>query len=135
MTGRFKRTRTITSKRAVDDRKTRPDFNDIANNFTSSLKMQIKSNELDVELSIKAASKAKKPKVKKSPRKKLGKSIWSVGGVRLNKNRRGILGMRFKPYVTASELRSQSDKPNIGWVTAPIGLSPEAARKNLAKIP
>ena len=134
MTGRFKRTRTITSKRAVDDRKTRPDFNDIANNFTSSLKMQIKSNELDVELSIKAASKAKKPKVKKSPRKKLGKSIWSVGGVRLNKNRRGILGMRFKPYVTASELRSQSDKPNIGWVTAPIGLSPEAAKRHLAKI-
>jgi hypothetical protein len=96
--------------------------------------MQVKSNQLDLEMSMKAAPKPKKSKPVKAPRKKLGKSIWSVGGVRFNKNRRGILGMRFKPYVTASELRSQSDRPNIGWVNAPIGLSPEAARKHLAKI-
>ena len=134
MTGRFKRTRTITSKRAMDDRKTRPDFNEIAKNFTSSMEMQIKSNQLDLDISIKAAPKTKKAKPKKAPRKKLGKAIWSVGGVRINKNRRGILGMRFKPYVTAQELRSQSGKPNIGWVNAPIGLSPEETKKHLARI-
>ena len=134
MTGRFKRTRTITSKRAMDDRKTRPDFNEIAKRFTSSLEMQVKSNHLDLDISMKAAPKPKKSKPMKSPRKKLGKSIWSVGGVRIDKSRRGILGMRFKPYVTASELRGQSDKPNIGWVNPPIGLSPEAAKKYLARI-
>jgi hypothetical protein len=118
----------------MDDRKTRPDFNEIAKNFTSSMEMQIKSNQLDLDISIKAAPKTKKAKPKKAPRKKLGKAIWSVGGVRINKNRRGILGMRFKPYVTAQELRSQSGKPNIGWVNAPIGLSPEETKKHLARI-
>lgn len=134
MAGKFIRTRKITSRRARDDRRTRPDFNELAKKFHSNLTQQIKSPQFDLDLSVKAVPKPKPKKATKPKREKLGKEIWNVGGLRAHKKRRSGLGNRFKIYITAPELRDKKNRINIGWVNPPIGLKPGQAEKYFAEV-
>jgi hypothetical protein len=133
MAGKFIRTRNIVSRRARDDRRTRPNFDKLAKDFVENLGQQVKSFQFDLDLSIKAAPPKQPKKSAKPKRAKLGKEIWNVGGLRANKNRKSGLGNRFKIYITANELKDRSDRVNIGWVNPPIGLKPGEAEAYFAR--